>query len=271
MRVRQMTQDDAHIFCREDQITEETVAFCDLLRAVYKDLGFDEIEVKLALRPELRAGSDEVWDRAEEALETALVAHAAKFGGFDFEKVPGEGAFYGPKIEFHLKDAIGRTWQCGTLQLDFVLPERLDASYIGEDGNKHRPVMLHRAILGTLERFIGVLIEHYAGKLPLWLAPVQCVIATIVSDADERAQEIADKLTAAGIRAELDLRNEKINYKVREHSHLKVPVMLVLGRREAEEGTVTVRRLGSQQQEVLAIDDAVNRLRAEATAPGLQG
>ena len=271
MRVRQMTQDDAHIFCREDQITEETVAFCDLLRSVYRDLGFEEIEVKLALRPDMRAGSDDVWDRAEEALETALVAHAAKFGDFDFEKVPGEGAFYGPKIEFHLKDAIGRTWQCGTLQLDFVMPERLDASYIGEDGNKHRPVMLHRAILGTLERFIGVLIEHYAGKLPLWLAPVQCVVATIVSDADERAREIADKLTAAGIRTELDLRNEKINYKVREHSHLKVPVMLVLGRREAEEGTVTVRRLGSQMQEVLAIDDAVNRLRAEATAPGVHG
>ncbi|HKJ73751.1 MAG TPA: threonine--tRNA ligase, partial [Alphaproteobacteria bacterium] len=271
MRVRQMTQDDAHIFCREDQITEETLAFCDLLRSVYKDLGFDEIEVKLALRPETRAGSDEVWDRAEEALETALIAHAKKAGGFEFEKVPGEGAFYGPKIEFHLKDAIGRTWQCGTLQLDFVLPERLDASFIGEDGNKHRPVMLHRAILGTLERFIGVLIEHYAGKLPLWLAPVQCVVATIVSDADERAQEIAGKLKAAGLRCELDLRNEKINYKIREHSHVKVPVILVLGRREAEEGTVTVRRLGAQQQEVLAIDEAVNRLKMEATAPGIRG
>jgi len=227
--------------------------------------------VKLALRPETRAGADEVWDRAEEALETALIAHAKKAGGFEFEKVPGEGAFYGPKIEFHLKDAIGRTWQCGTLQLDFVLPERLDASFIGEDGNKHRPVMLHRAILGTLERFIGVLIEHYAGKLPLWLAPVQCVVATIVSDADERAQEIAGKLKAAGLRCELDLRNEKINYKIREHSHVKVPVILVLGRREAEEGTVTVRRLGAQQQEVLAIDEAVNRLKMEATAPGIRG
>ena len=271
MRVRQMTQDDAHIFCREDQITEETLAFCDLLRSVYKDLGFEEIEVRLALRPEVRAGSDEVWDRAEAALETALRVHGSQLDSFEFEKAPGEGAFYGPKIEFHLKDAIGRTWQCGTLQLDFVLPERLDASYIGEDGNKHRPVMLHRAILGTLERFIGVLIEHYAGKLPLWLAPVQCVVATIVSDADERAQEIVAKLAAAGIRAELDVRNEKINYKIREHSHVKVPVILVLGRREAEEGTVTVRRLGDQQQEVLAIDEAVNRLRAEAIAPGVQG
>jgi threonyl-tRNA synthetase len=265
MRVRQMTQDDAHIFCREDQIGDEIGAIVTLLRAVYSDLGFNDIHVRLATRPDNRAGSDEVWDHAEGVLEEALRQQVPSF-----EFAPGEGAFYGPKLEFHLKDAIGRSWQCGTLQLDFVLPERLDATYIGEDGAKHRPVMIHRAIFGTLERLIGVLLEHYAGKLPLWLAPVQCVVATIVSDADDAAREIGDKLAAAGLRYELDLRNEKINYKIREHSHSKVPVMFVLGRREAEEGTVTVRRLGEDKQEVLAIDEAVNTLEAEAIAPGVR-
>ena len=262
MRVRQMTQDDAHIFCSEDQIGAEIAGIVKLLHAVYADLGFEEVRIRLATRPEVRAGSDETWDRAEKALESALRAITN-----DFELAPGEGAFYGPKLEFHLKDAIGRSWQCGTVQLDYVLPERFDATFIGEDGEKHRVVMIHRAIFGSIERLIGVLIEHYAGKLPLWLAPVQCVVATIVSDADERAREIAEKLTAAGLRHELDIRNEKINYKIREHSHVKVPVMFILGRREAEEGTVTVRRLGEDKQEVLAIDEAVNRLKAEAAAP----
>ena len=262
MRVRQMTQDDAHIFCSEDQIGAEIAGIVKLLHAVYADLGFEDVRIRLATRPEVRAGSDETWDRAEKALESALRAITN-----DFELAPGEGAFYGPKLEFHLKDAIGRSWQCGTVQLDYVLPERFDATFIGEDGERHRVVMIHRAIFGSIERLIGVLIEHYAGKLPLWLAPVQCVVATIVSDADERAREIAEKLTAAGLRHELDIRNEKINYKIREHSHVKVPVMFILGRREAEEGTVTVRRLGEDKQEVLAIDEAVNRLKAEAAAP----
>ncbi len=229
---------------------------------VYRDLGFDKINVKLALRPDVRAGTDAVWDRAEDGLRAAL-----RQAGLEFEELPGEGAFYGPKVEFHLTDAIGRTWQCGTLQLDFVLPERLDASYIGEDGAKHRPVMLHRAILGSIERFIGILIEQYAGKLPLWLAPTQIVVATITNDADEYAHQVLAALKAAGLRAEIDLRNEKINYKIREHSLAKVPALLVLGRREAENGQVALRRLGGEAQEVLALADAVNRLREEAAVP----
>ncbi len=262
MRVRQMTQDDAHIFCTEDQITSESVAFCGLVTAIYKDLGFENVRVVLALRPEQRAGSDEVWDKAEEGLRQALTQ-----AGLDFEEEEGEGAFYGPKVEYHLTDAIGRSWQCGTLQLDFVLPERLDASYIGEDGAKHRPVMLHRAVLGTLERFIGIMIENYAGKLPLWLVPVQCVVATITGDADDYATEVYEKLKAAGIRAELDIRNEKINYKVREHSLAKVPALFVVGAREAEENTVAIRRLGSRDQNVIALEKAIESLALEAKAP----
>ena len=262
MRVRQMTQDDAHIFCREDQITSESVEFCKLVKDIYTDMGFEDVRVVLALRPEMRAGSDEVWDRAEEGLRVAL-----QEAGLEFEEVPGEGAFYGPKVEYHIRDAIGRSWQCGTLQLDFVLPERLEASYIGEDGDKHRPVMLHRAILGTLERFIGIMIESYGGKLPLWLAPTQCVVATITGKADEYAKEVYQALRAAGIRAELDIRNEKINYKVREHSVQKVPALFVVGEREAEEKTVAIRRLGSKKQEVIGMDEAVAALKEEAKAP----
>jgi threonyl-tRNA synthetase len=232
MRVRQFVQDDAHIFCREDQFLDETRAFIDLLKRVYDDLGFDDWFVRLATRPEMRAGTDETWDKSERGLEQAL-----NDAGLPFEWAPGEGAFYGPKVEFHLRDAIGRSWQCGTIQLDFVLPERFDIAYIGEDGNKHRPVMLHRAIVGSMERFIAILIENYAGKMPLWLAPTQAVVATIVSDADAYADEVVAKLKAAGIRVESDLRNEKINYKVREHSLAKVPHLLVVGKREAEEGT----------------------------------
>ncbi len=262
MRVRQMTQDDGHIFCREDQVTEESVAFCDLLASVYEDLGFPEFQVKLATRPEVRAGTDEIWDKAEAALEAALTAR-----GIPFEYAPGEGAFYGPKLEFHLSDAIGRTWQCGTLQSDFVLPERLDATYIAEDGSKQRPVMLHRAILGTLERFIGIMIEHFAGRMPLWLSPVQAVVTPITSDADSYATEVFAKLEAAGLRAKLDLRNEKINYKVREHSHAKVPAILVVGMREAENGQVSIRRLGSKDQTVMDLDTAVKALAEEGTMP----
>jgi threonyl-tRNA synthetase len=262
MRVRQMTQDDAHIFCRPDQISSESIAFCRLLEGVYKDLGFTEIKVKLALRPEMRAGSDATWDLAEQGLRDALAA-----ANLVYEDAPGEGAFYGPKLEFHLTDAIGRSWQCGTLQLDFVLPERLDAAYVGEDGEKHRPVMLHRAILGTLERFIGILIEHYAGNLPLWLAPVQAVVATITSDADDYARQVLAALNAAGVRAELDLRNEKINYKVREHSVAKVPYLLVVGRKEAENSTVAVRRLGSAEQPVVPLFEIAQRLSGEGRIP----
>jgi threonyl-tRNA synthetase len=263
MRVRAFTQDDGHIFCTEEQVTPESVRYCELQMRVFRDLGFENVIVKLALRPTPRAGTDEVWDRAEEGLRVALRA-----AGLPFEELPGEGAFYGPKVEFHLTDAIGRTWQCGTLQLDFVLPERLDASYVGEDGHRHRPVMLHRALLGSMERFVGVLIEHYAGHLPLWLAPLQAVVATITSDADGFAGQVQAALSAAGLRAETDLRNEKINYKVREHSLAKVPVILVVGKKEAAEGTVAVRRLGGEKQEVLALTEAVNRLRAEAAVPG---
>ena len=271
MRVRQFTQDDAHIFCREDQLVQEVRDFCDLLDEVYRDLGFDKYAVKLALRPDKRFGSDEMWDKAEAELREAVVSSGRATPEFGWEELPGEGAFYAPKLEFHLTDAIGRTWQVGTIQSDRVLPERLDASYVGEDGERHRPVMLHRAILGTFERFIGILIEHFAGNLPLWLTPVQAVVATIVSDADGYAKEVTAKLQAAGFRVEADTRNEKINYKVREHSLAKVPLLLVVGKREAEEGTVALRRLGSEErQQVLSLDEAMALLRAEATPPDLR-
>jgi len=262
MRVRAFTQDDGHIFCTEDQIIGETAEFCALLMSIYRDFGFDDVVVKLADRPPVRAGDDATWDRAEAALKEAVEA-----AGMDYELNPGEGAFYGPKLEFVLRDAIGRDWQCGTWQVDFVLPERLDAAYIGEDGQKHRPVMLHRAILGSFERFLGVLIEHYAGKFPLWLAPLQVVVATITEDADDYAAEVLAALAAAGLRAEADLRNEKINYKVREHSLAKVPAMLVVGKREAEAGNVALRRLGGKAQEILALEAAVTTLSEEANSP----
>ncbi|HEY0629478.1 MAG TPA: threonine--tRNA ligase [Sphingomicrobium sp.] len=272
MRVRQFTQDDAHIFCREDQIVEEVQMFCDLLDGIYKDLGFDKYAIKLALRPDKRFGSDEMWDQAEGELRDAVIASGRATEEYGWEELPGEGAFYAPKLEFQLTDAIGRTWQVGTMQSDRVLPERLDATYIGEDGEKHRPIMLHRAILGTFERFIGILIEHHAGKFPLWLAPVQAVVATIVSDADDYAREVTAKLQAVGLRAEADLRNEKINYKVREHSLAKVPLLVVVGKREAEEGTVAVRRLGSDEhQKVISLDEAVALFAAEALPPDLKG
>jgi threonyl-tRNA synthetase len=271
LRVRQFTQDDAHIFVREDQLVDEVVAFCDLLDSVYRDLGFDTYAIKLALRPDKRFGSDEMWDWSEQSLRDAVAAAGRNTEEFGWEELPGEGAFYAPKLEFHLSDAIGRTWQVGTIQTDTVLPERLDASYIGEDGAKHRPVMLHRAIIGTFERFLGILIEHYAGKFPLWLAPVQAVVATIVSDADDYAASVLNRLRAAGIRAEADLRNEKINYKVREHSLRKVPLLLVVGKREAEEGTVALRRLGSDEhQKMMSLDDVVAMIAGEAIPPDLR-
>ncbi|MDJ0277379.1 threonine--tRNA ligase [Sphingomonas sp. 2R-10] len=270
MRVRQFTQDDAHIFCREDQLVQEVRDFCELLDSVYRDLGFTDYAVKLALRPEKRFGSDAMWDTAEAELrEAVLSSNLSDAIKAKFEELPGEGAFYAPKLEFHLTDAIGRTWQVGTIQSDRVLPERLDATYVAEDGNRHRPVMLHRAILGTFERFLGILIEHHAGRMPMWLSPVQAVVATIVSDADDYANEVAVALKSAGIRVETDLRNEKINYKVREHSLAKVPALVVVGKREAEERTVALRRLGSQGQEVIGLDDLVAMLRAEALAPDL--
>ncbi len=262
MRVRGFTQDDARIFCTEDQINSESAAFCGLALGMYRDFGFEDVVIRFADRPAVRAGSDEVWDRAEEALR-----NAAQQAGVEYELNPGDGAFYGPKLDFVLRDAIGREWQCGTLQADFVLPERLDASYIGEDGEKHRPVMLHRAILGSIERFTGVLIEHYAGRFPLWLAPVQVVAATITHDGNDYAAEVIETMTEAGLRAALDISNEKIGYKVRHHSVAKVPVLLAIGKREAEERTVSVRRLGSKEQEVLALDDAVARLTGEASPP----
>jgi threonyl-tRNA synthetase len=262
MRVRAFTQDDAHIFCTEEQITSESIKFCDLLRSVYRDLGFTDIVVKFSDRPPMRAGTDAIWDRAEAALQ-----EASRAAGIELIRNPGEGAFYGPKLEFVLRDAIGRDWQCGTLQVDFVLPERLDATYIGADGQKHRPVMLHRAMLGSFERFIGVLIEHYAGKLPLWLAPVQAVVATITSDADAYAADVVAALKDAGMRAEADIRNEKIGYKVREHSVAKVPLIFAIGRREAETRSVTLRRLGVEKQETLALADAVARVSQEAEFP----
>ncbi|HSM41250.1 MAG TPA: threonine--tRNA ligase [Afifellaceae bacterium] len=265
MRVRGFVQDDAHIFCTEKQIASETEIFCELLASIYRDLGFETFRIKFSDRPEKRAGSDETWDQAEAAL-----LEATKSAGIEVELNPGEGAFYGPKLEFVLTDAIGRDWQCGTLQVDFVLPERLDANYLGDDGEKHRPVMLHRAILGSFERFIGILIEDSAGRLPLWLAPVQVVVATITSDADAYGARVRDALTAAGLRAELDARNEKINYKVREHSVAKVPVILVVGKREAEETTVSMRRLGSNDQQSLPLGQAVEQIGTEARPPDLR-
>ena len=265
LRVRQMTQDDAHIFCTEEQIQAETERFVHLLYSVYEHMGFENVVIKLATRPEKFGGTIERWDAAEKALGDAL-----KATGYDFVIAEGEGAFYAPKLEFHLKDAIGRSWQVGTLQLDYVLPERLNATYVAEDGSRKYAVMLHRAILGSLERFIGMMIEHYAGKMPMWLAPVQVVVATIVSEADDYAQKLVDRLKAGGIRAELDARNEKINYKVREHSVQKVPLMFVVGKREAEEGTVSVRRLGTEGQKVIAATDAIVELMAEAVPPDLK-
>jgi threonyl-tRNA synthetase len=262
MRVRAFTQDDAHIFCTEDQIEAESIAFCDLLRLVYRDFGFTDVTVKFSDRPPVRAGSDATWDKAEAGLKAAV--EAAKL---PYEMNPGEGAFYGPKLEFILRDAIGRDWQCGTLQLDFVVPERLGASYIGEDGQRHVPVMLHRAIFGSMERFIGILIEQYTGKFPLWLAPVQAVVATITSEADAYAAEVQLAAAALGLRVELDIANEKINYKVREHSLKKVPLLLVVGKREAETRTVALRRLGGKEQEVLALAEALARVRQEAAVP----
>jgi threonyl-tRNA synthetase len=268
LRVRQFTQDDAHIFVREDQLIGEIKDFCDLLDSVYRDLGFESYSIKLALRPDQRFGSDEEWDKAEQTLRDAVAATGRNTPEYGWEELPGEGAFYAPKLEFHLTDAIGRTWQVGTIQADTVLPERLDASYVGEDGQRHRPVMLHRAILGTFERFIGILIEHHAGRFPLWLAPVQAVVATIVSDADDYAREVVEALRKAGIRAEADLRNEKINYKVREHSLAKVPNLLVIGKREAEERTVALRRLGAEgRQEMLGLDEVIAMLASEALPP----
>ncbi len=262
MRVRAFTQDDAHIFCTPEQITDETVRFAGLLMGIYRDLGFQDVRVKFSTRPEKRAGDDALWDRMEGAL-----ADACKVAGIEYSINPGEGAFYGPKLEFVLRDAIGRDWQCGTLQVDFVLPERLDANYVGEDGAKHRPVMLHRAIFGSFERFIGILIENYAGKFPFWLAPVQAVVATITSDADGYAHEVLAELRKAGIKAEIDLRNEKINYKVREHSLAKVPVLVVLGRKEAEQKAVALRWLGGEPQESLSLADAVAKLGEKASVP----
>lgn len=265
MRVRAFTQDDAHIFCTEDQITAESIQFCDLLLSIYKDFGFEEVRVKFSDRPEVRAGEDAIWDKAEAALMDAVNA-----AGLEVTMNPGEGAFYGPKLEFVLRDAIGRDWQCGTLQVDFVLPERLDAEYVDESSAKKRPVMLHRAIFGSMERWLGILIEEYSGRFPLWLAPVQGVIATITKDADEYAREVKAKCEAAGLRVALDLRNEKINYKIREHSQAKIPAILVVGNREAEEEKVAVRRLGGKAQEILALEEAISRLRSEATPPSQQ-
>ena len=269
MRVRQFTQDDAHIFCREDQIVDEVRAFCALADRMYRDFGFT-YAIKLALRPENRIGSDELWDRSEAELRDAVVKAGLATEDYGWEELPGEGAFYAPKLEWHLTDAIGRTWQVGTIQSDRLMPDRLDASYIGEDGEKHRPIMLHRAIFGSYERFIGILIEHFAGRLPVWLAPVQAVVATIVSDADAYACDVAARLKAAGIRVESDLRNEKINYKVREHSLAKVPHLLVVGKREAEEGTVAIRTLGEEHQRVVPLAEAIALLRAQATPPDLR-
>ncbi len=262
MRVRAFTQDDAHIFCTEDQVTSESIEFCDLLRQIYTDFGFENIRVKFSDRPEVRAGSDETWDRAEEALRVACDA-----AGLETSLNPGEGAFYGPKLEFVLRDAIGRDWQCGTLQVDFVLPERLDAVYVAADGSRQRPVMLHRAILGSIERWLGILIEQYAGRFPLWLAPVQVVVATVTDAATDYAADVAACCRDAGLRVGTDTRNEKIGYKVREHSAAKIPVMLVVGAREAEQETVAVRRLGGKAQETLALCEAIHALCTEAAAP----
>ena len=264
MRVRAFTQDDAHIFCTEDQITSESVIFCELLQSIYADFGFEDIRVKFSDRPEVRAGEDDVWDRAESALTDACDAA-------ELETVlnPGEGAFYGPKLEFVLRDAIGRDWQCGTLQVDFVLPDRLDAEYVAEDGNRHRPVMLHRAILGSLERWIGIIIEQYSGRMPPWLAPTQVVVASITHSANGYAEQVTEAFRAAGMRASSDLRNEKISYKVREHSVMKVPYILAVGGREEEAGTVALRRLGSNEQQVMPMQEALGMLRGESLPPDL--
>ena len=265
MRVRAFTQDDAHIFCTEDQITSESVAFCSLLQDIYRDFGFTDIRVKFSDRPDVRAGEDAVWDKAEAAL-----TDATKAAGLETKLNPGEGAFYGPKLEFVLTDAIGRDWQCGTLQVDFVLPERLDAQYVGEDGSRHRPVMLHRAILGSLERWIGILIEQYAGRMPLWLSPVQIVVAPITAAANDYAHAVVEAAKDAGLRVELDTRNEKIGYKIREHSTGKIPVIIAVGEREAEAGTVAIRRLGSQEQVILPLSQAMAEIKEEAIAPDLR-
>jgi threonyl-tRNA synthetase len=266
MRVRAFTQDDAHIFCREDQIVDESLRYFKLQLGVYEDLGFkrDNIKVKLALRPgpDKRVGEDALWDKAEDGLR-----HALRTAGLPFEELPEEGAFYGPKVEFHLVDAIGRSWQCGTLQLDFNLPNRLDADYVGEDSARHRPVMLHRAILGSLERFIAILIEHYAGKFPLWLAPVQVVVVGVTNEADGYVNEVAATLKAQGLRVEVDTRNEKIGYKIREHSLQKIPVLAVVGMRDAESKNVVLRRLGSEEQQTLSLVDAAKQLAEEAKRP----
>ena len=262
MRVRAFTQDDAHIFCTPEQIVTETKLFCELLLGIYKDLGFTNVRVKFSDRPEKRAGTDAVWDQAEQAL-----AEAATAAGLDYTLNPGEGAFYGPKLEFVLRDSIGRDWQCGTLQVDFSMPERLDATYVGEDGKRRRPVMLHRAVLGSFERFIGVLIEHYAGKFPLWLAPVHVVVASVTTEANDYAASLKNRLTEAGLMAELDDRNEKISYKVREHSLQKVPYILAVGKREAEEGNVSVRKLGSTDQTVLPFETFLASICIEAKMP----
>ncbi|MEG6509870.1 threonine--tRNA ligase [Methyloligella sp. 2.7D] len=265
LRVRHFTQDDAHIFCTEDQITEECVKLNEQMLSIYRDFGFTDVRIKFSDRPEKRVGEDAVWDKAEAALK-----HAVEAAGLSYELNPGEGAFYGPKLEYVLRDAIGRDWQCGTIQVDLNMPGRLGAFYIGPDGEKATPVMIHRAMFGSLERFTGILVEHYAGHLPLWLAPTQVVVATIVSEADEYANEVLAALKQAGLRAEADLRNQKINYKVREHSVTKVPALLVVGKREAEEGTVSVRRLGSQGQTVMSLEEAITSLSREAVPPDLQ-
>lgn len=262
LRVRQFTQDDGHIFCREDQIFDETKSFMDMFMSTYKDFGFEDVNIKVATRPEQRAGSEEVWDKAEAALIDAV-----KSLGYEFEIAEGDGAFYGPKLEFHVRDAIGRSWTCATLQLDFILPQRLDATFIGADGQKHYPVMLHRAVYGTFERFTGMLIEAYAGKLPSWIAPVQAVVATITNAADDYAEKLHKQLKAAGIRAELDVRSEKINLKIREHSLLKVPAILIVGAKESETGQVTIRRLGVEAQETIDFTAALEQLKAECQMP----
>jgi len=262
--VRAFTQDDAHIFCTNEQITSETKIFCDLLMSIYKDFGFEDVIIKYSDRPQVRAGSDEVWERAECALKEAVEA-----ADYDYVLNPGEGAFYGPKLEFVLRDAIGRDWQCGTLQVDFVLPERLDASYIGMNGEKHRPVMLHRAILGSFERFIGILIENFSGRFPLWLAPLQIVVASITDEAASYAEDVVAACRAVSLKAETDVRNEKINFKVREHSVAKVPVIFVVGAREATNRTVSIRRLGGKEQEIVALAQAVDTLAMEAAMPSL--
>jgi threonyl-tRNA synthetase len=266
LRVRAFTQDDAHIFCTPEQITDETIAVCDLILGIYRDFGFDEVVIKYADRPEIRVGDDRVWDQSEAALKQALES-----SGLDYTYNPGEGAFYGPKLEFVLRDAIGRDWQCGTHQVDLNLPGRLGASYIGEDGHKHTPVLLHRAMFGSLERFIAILLEHHAGKLPLWLAPLPVKVLTITSDADEYARHVAARLRDNGIGAETDLRNEKISYKVREHSVAKVPVLMAVGQREVEEKTVAIRRLGSKKQTVMTLDDAIETLAREIKMRGTAG